>query len=299
MLAGILGRDGQALSASQAWRQELADADHLAVLNAIWTAETSPARDQRYRDLLTAALPPGWEQEAPGHRDKWLWKTLHAAELAGLDARHVLAAAVAERDLAGARDLPAVVDSRIRRRAGALVPLPAPAWSQQVPEISDPGRRAYLAEVAALMDARKERIGVHAASALPWAVGVLGPVPDDLAGRLEWRRKAASAGAYRELSGYDDPADPVGPEPAANNPDLRAAWHEALAALGPAGGPDVRGMTDGLLLRLRDTYPVENRLGAAVDRRPAPPGPYWRPGRPPGSTPRHRRSRRGPPPRRA
>jgi hypothetical protein len=30
-----------------------------------------------------------------------------------------------------------------------------------------------------------------------------------------------------------------------------------LAALGPAGGPDVRGMPDGRLLHLRDTYPVE------------------------------------------
>jgi hypothetical protein len=44
-------------------------------------------------------------------------------------------------------------------------------------------------------------------------------------------RKAASIGAYRELSGYDGAADPIGPEPAANNPDLRAAWHEALAAV--------------------------------------------------------------------
>ena len=40
-------------------------------------------------------------------------------------------------------------------------------------------------------------------------------------------------------------------------PDARAAWHEALAALGPAGDPHVRGMPDGRLLHLRDTYPVE------------------------------------------
>ena len=108
------------------------------------------------------------------------------------------------------------------------------------------------------MDARKERIGEHAAaSALPWAVSALGPVPDDPVTRLEWQRRAASIGAYRELSGYDHPADPIGPEPAAGTPDLRAAWHEALAALGPADGPDVRGMPDGLLLHLRDTYPIE------------------------------------------
>jgi hypothetical protein len=257
VLAEILGRDSQVLSASQTCRQALADADHLAVLHAIWTAETGPARDQRYRALLAEALPPGYPLE-PSHREKWLWKTLRAAELAGLDARQVLAEAVAQRDLNGIDDIAAVINSRIRRRAGALVPLPAPAWSEQVPELSASERAAYLSEVAALMDVRKERIGEHAAAtALPWAVAALGEVPADPKARLEWQRRAASVGAYRELSGYDDPADPVGPEPAANNPDLRAAWHEALAALGPVDGPDVRGMTDGLLLRLRDTYPAE------------------------------------------
>ena len=74
---------------------------------------------------------------------------------------------------------------------------------------------------------------------------------------LAWRRRAASIGAWRELSGYHDPADPIGPEPSRGHPDIRAAWHEALAALGPADGPDVRGMTDGTLLHLRDTYPIE------------------------------------------
>ena len=108
------------------------------------------------------------------------------------------------------------------------------------------------------MDARKDRIGEHAAEhALPWATGVLGPVPGHPVDRLEWQRRAASIGAYRELSGYDDPSDPIGPEPAAAAPDRRAAWYEALAALGPVGGPDVRGMPDGTLLHLRDTYPVE------------------------------------------
>jgi hypothetical protein len=72
-----------------------------------------------------------------------------------------------------------------------------------------------------------------------------------------WQRRASSLGAWRELSGHDHPADPIGPEPVAAAPDLRAAWHEALAALGPADGPDVRGMPDGTLLHLRDTYPIE------------------------------------------
>jgi hypothetical protein len=108
------------------------------------------------------------------------------------------------------------------------------------------------------MDERKNRIGEHAAtSALPWAVSALGPVPAAGPDRLEWQRRASSIGAYRELSGYSHPTDPIGPEPVTGTPDLRAAWHEAPAALETVDAPDVRGMPDGTLLHLRDTYPIE------------------------------------------
>ena len=257
VLSAVLERDGQLTSATQARHRALTDADHLAILNAIWTDQTAQAREQHYHDLLLASLPPGYRQE-PGHQAKWLWRTLRAAELAGLTPAQVLADAIAERDLAGARDIPAVIDARIRCRLGSLVPLPPGPWSAQVPAIADPGRRAYAAQIAALMDARKDRIGEHAAgSAPPWAVNALGPVPEHPLDRLDWQKRAASIGAWRELSGYGHPDDPIGPEPAAAAPDARAAWHEALAALGPADGPDVRGMPDGQLLHLRDTYPIE------------------------------------------
>ena len=95
--------------------------------------------------------------------------------------------------------MPSVIDARIRHRLGSLVPLPAGPWSAHVPAIADPERRAYAEQIAALMDARKERLGEHAAEhGLSWAVNALGPVD----------------------------------------------------------GPDVRGMPDGRLLHLRDTYPV-------------------------------------------
>ena len=257
VLAGVLDRDGQQLSASQTRQQALANADHLAVLYAIWTDQTTAAREQHYRDLLLAHLPPEYRRE-PGHQAKWLWRTLRGAELAGLDAGQVLAAAIGERDLAGARDLAAVIDARIRYRIGAVAPIPAGPWSEQVPAVADPERCICLTEIAALMDARKDRIGEHAAqNALPWAIAALGPVPGNPLGRLDWQKRAAAIGAWRELSGYRHPADPIGPEPAAAAPDLRAAWHEALAALGPVNGPDVRGMPDGRLWHLRDTYPVE------------------------------------------
>ena len=121
----ITSRDGAEQSASQAWRQALADADHLAVLHAMWADQTTPARQRRYRALLQSALPPGTGQQ-DSHKEQWLHRTLRAAELAGLDPGEVLARAVAERDLTGARDIPAVIDARIRRRHGDLVPLPRP-----------------------------------------------------------------------------------------------------------------------------------------------------------------------------
>jgi hypothetical protein len=125
VLAGVLDNDGGQLPATQARQQALSDADHLAVLHTIWTAETAPARHQRYRDLYLAALPPGYQHE-PGHQATWLWRTLHAAELAGLDPAEALATAIGERDLTGARDIPSVFDARLRRRTGQLTPLPAP-----------------------------------------------------------------------------------------------------------------------------------------------------------------------------
>jgi hypothetical protein len=85
----------------------------------------------------------------------------------------------------------------------------------------------------------------------PW------PLPDNGAAWHEWVRKAASIGAYREMYGYQNPEDPIGPEPTHDSPDQRAAWHEAFLTLGPTDGPDVRGTPDGRLWLIRDTYTAE------------------------------------------
>jgi hypothetical protein len=84
VLADVLSRDGAGLSASQTRQQNLANADHLAVLHAIWTAETRGARYDRYRELVLAALPPGFRQDLSAQA-RWMFRTLQAAELAGLD----------------------------------------------------------------------------------------------------------------------------------------------------------------------------------------------------------------------
>jgi hypothetical protein len=100
------------------------------------------------------ALPPGYQQE-PGHQAKWLWRTMRAAELADLDPAEALATAIGERDLTGARDVPSVIDARLRQRVSPHVPLPLGSWCGQVPDIADPERRAFVAQIADMMDACK------------------------------------------------------------------------------------------------------------------------------------------------
>jgi hypothetical protein len=85
----------------------------------------------------------------------------------------------------------------------------------------------------------------------------LGPVPDEPLSRLAWPHEAASIGAYRELSGFDHPAQPIGPEPVNDDPDRRAAWYEAFACLGPVDGVDVRALPDGTLHLMRESYRTE------------------------------------------
>ena len=68
--------------------------------------------------------------------------------------------------------------------------MPARPWLEQLPALADPERRAYVAGIAALMDARKNRIGEHVADHQPpWAVTALGPVPANPLDRLDWQKR--------------------------------------------------------------------------------------------------------------
>ncbi len=257
VLADVLGRDGAELSAFETRRRSLANADHLGILNTIWTAETRGLRDDRYRELVLAALPLGHRQPR-SHQARWLFRPLPTAERGGLDPAEVTRTTIASRDLAGARDIASVLDARIRPRIDPLLPQPQGPWTERVPHLPGPEHRAYLAEIATMMDDRKQRLGRHVAQTTPaWAVAALGPLPDDPAARQEWECKVSSIAAYREMYGYDHPDDQIGPEPTQDTPEKRAAWHEAFLALSPAGQPDVRAIRDGRLWLIRDTYAAE------------------------------------------
>jgi hypothetical protein len=255
VLAGVLARDDAGLSATQAQEQSFAAADDLAGLYAQWQAVTYSARTAHWRELLLRTVPEQYRAQ-PGHQARCLWRTLRAAELAGLDPDQVLTTAISQQDLTGARDVAAVIDARIRQRIAGMIPLPQPPWSQRTREVG-PEHKQYAADLAAAMDERTQRIGELAAEHQPqWAIAALGRVPSDPLDRIGWQRKAAVIGAYRELAGHRHPSDPIGPEPV-TDADLRAAWHDAFARLSSVKGADVRSLDDGTLHLLRDSYQVQ------------------------------------------
>jgi hypothetical protein len=223
VLADVLARDEAQHAALDVLARELGDADHLARLDAMWQGETRPARQDAWRAAIRAELPPAYRgARLDGGTATWLWRTLRSVEAAGLNGGEVAVAAVRAAPLTGARDLAAVIDARIRTGTGPLVPGPWQPWSSRVPVLADPVRQQFVANLAAAMDARRARIGEHAALTAPaWAVNASGPVPADPLQRLEWTERASAVGAYRELYGIDSDTDPVGPEPV-NSPEARS-----------------------------------------------------------------------------
>jgi hypothetical protein len=255
VMSQVLERPEEDLAAVQWKAREARDADHLARLHAEWQDLAGAASRARYEAELRAALPEDLREIPLGGTATWLWRSLRAAEAAGLDSAQVLQDAIASRALAGARDIAAVVDARIRTSTAGLIPLVPRPWSEQVPDVADPALRAHLERRAQQMDARAQRLAAHVTQTAPaWAVAAAGPVPADAMERLEWQHRITPVAIYREIYGWEDEADPIGAEPTADTPDKRARWHGAFAALGPAAGLDMRNEPDSRLHLMMSTY---------------------------------------------
>ena len=217
------------------------------------------ARHDRYRDLVTAALPPGHRQPL-SHQARWLFRTLHAAELAGLDPAEVIRTAIASRDLAGSRDIAAVLDARIRPRVDPLLPQPQGPWTGRVPQAARPGPprlpgpdrrddgRPHPAPGPAHRPDRP-RLGDPARSArcppTPAARQRLGAQ-----GRLD--RRLPGDVRLRPSRRPDRPRTQPPSTRTSGPPGTRPSPPSARPA-----DPDVRAMPDGRLWLLRDTYAAE------------------------------------------
>jgi AAA domain len=257
ILAPVVRRDNAAMSATETREQALSDADHLGALHAIWLDQSRAEAYRRYDHAVRDHAEPADAAEILKDTDR-LWRTVRSAEMAGLDGGQVIRAAISGRPFTGARSHAAVLDARIRDMTGHLPPQIRTCWSDRLPPSAGSELGAYLIEVAGAMDGRQRRIGEHAACEAPlWATQAIGQVPADPAGRPEWERKAGLLGAYREMFGWDHPAETIGPEPAPTFPEARAEWHAAFAVIARVEGIDVRNLTEGQLLVRRRAYQAE------------------------------------------
>jgi conjugative relaxase-like TrwC/TraI family protein len=181
-------------------------------------------------------------------------RLLRTAELAGHDPGVILGKAVEGRGLGDARSPAKVIHHRITTSLqGQLTPQIDSAIDLVPRDVAD-GWAAWLHARAEAVDTRRHELGGELAREAPaWVVAALGPVPDDLVERAEWERRAGWAGAYRELAGHTDEADPLGAAPPAGLAESAAVFRAAHRALDlPEAGAEEADLSDGQLrMRVR------------------------------------------------
>jgi hypothetical protein len=196
VLADAMEREDAELAASDYWRRELANADHLGILGARWNDLAGRADRERHERMILAAVPGEFHDQVR-EAMTWISRSLTTAELAGLDPQEVVRMATA-RPLQGLEHAGKGLQARLAKMTDALVPLPEKPFSERVPEVEDSEIQEYLRGLGEAQDERRERLGEHAAEVEEaWAVNVLGPVPEDLVERLDWEHRAGWVASYR------------------------------------------------------------------------------------------------------
>ena len=258
----MIGRDGTELSATEYREQQLANADHLGLLEPMWEDAIAGPRTERYRQMLAEVLPPEFaEGAADAPMATWLWRTLRAAEAAGLDARQELQKAVDSRPLAGAEYVAAVVDARLRKQIDVdhLVPLPEGRFVRPGPAGRRPGR-AEVPRPAGGRDGRARGPPRPVRRRAAAAVGDRAPSARSRPSRRPARSGSARPRRSRSTGSGTGTTRPSRSGPSRPWPRRRSGQRgtpprEALGR--PADGPDVRGRDTGSLWLIRDSYEAE------------------------------------------
>jgi hypothetical protein len=246
VLADVLHRDGDDLSATGQIRQAREWAGGTGHLLNLWSAATRHALyldiDEQIRVRLSDSEARRFQRE---HSRPVLQRKLREAQLAGHDIGAIIdRITVSQMD--GARSIASVLHGRLMR-----LQLPARGhrvtWAQRTPESAP----ALAHQLAAGLDDRRRELGELAlASPEPWLTRHLGPPPGPDASpglREDYAWRAGTAAAYREAGGITDPQQAVsfGPHP---GPELEALRKDTFRALEIAGEhAEIRAMSRGEL----------------------------------------------------
>jgi hypothetical protein len=240
ILEEILERDRPDLSASDTAAEDAADAanvqtpvDRLRATCDVAVAE----RTGRWLDELTAAghlSEPERRRLAAEDGARKLSPLLRRLEIAGHNARAVLAEAVSGKSLTGAREISSVIHDRITKQGLDLDPR-GDRFADWIPATGDAQYDRYLTSLAEAADQRRAELGEQTAQQPPqWALAAFGPLPDDPAQRASWVDRAGQVAVYREqmsLDDADDPNEPIGRPPPLGLVEPYAAWRAAWRAL--------------------------------------------------------------------
>ena len=234
LLSQAVTRQRDDLTATEYLRREQDLEYGMASLVGRWQVLTRDAQFTAYDAVMREAMPPeAYGKLASDPARGTLARHLRAAELAGADAEAVLREATRWRDFAGASSVASVLHGRVTRLTGPVSHAALSSYSAATPDLADPALAAAARELARLADERTAELGQQAAAERPvWALHALGEPPDDPAVRQEWVDRASRIAAWRELSSYKDPVQPVGPAPKMGAVELRAAWRGAADAAG-------------------------------------------------------------------
>ena len=246
VLAGVMQRDADDLSATEQIRQAQDWAGGTGHLLTLWSAAVRqtlhPDIDQQIKARLTDSEAWRYERE---HARQALHQRLRAAQLAGHDID-----ALIDRITAAPMDRARSISSILHGRLQCLA-LPDlrhdVTWAQRTPATAP----AVARELAAALDDRARALGEHlAASPEPWLARHLGvlALTASPALRAEYTRRAGLAAAYREAAGITNPGQAVAAVPQGGNPELEAMRKAVLAALEIRDEADIlRGLDRGEL----------------------------------------------------
>ncbi|PVZ08239.1 MobF family relaxase [Actinomycetospora cinnamomea] len=243
VLAAVMGKDDglDAQSALAIATESAADAATTRTAGELFAdaaALAATERTGRWLDRLAAdGVITGDDRAQLAAEDgaASLTRVLRRAEIAGKGAEQVLREAVTDRPLDGARNLTNVIHARIRD-AHTFDPQ-GTTWREWSPATGRADWNRYLETLADAADQRSAELAEQLAEAPPpWLTESLGPVPDQAQEREEWLDAAGTVGNWRELQGYDDPDDALGPAPAPGKVEAYASYRAAWQAL---GRPDI------------------------------------------------------------